>query len=217
MKRRNAILDAALQVLDDEPAETVTVDRLAQIAEVSPATVYNLIGGRDEVLRGVAARLIEHTGAEVQARAEAGYPRVDALWWSRLAIELHSALLGRRSGAYRRLLSYMGSIGSGAMLLKGTNGTTLDAADPHIITMRYAQKKGMIRKNLDPIVLGTLVANTLNGALIRWTYDGFVDDDLSPMCQLGLVSVAASACTPIYRTALEREMSALNRELTKRP
>jgi AcrR family transcriptional regulator len=217
LKRRNAILDAALLVLDDEPASSLTVDRVAMVAELSPATVYNLVGGRDDVLRAVVVRIIEHTGNEVQAHAAAGHGRVDALWMSRLAIDLSSAILVKRTVAFRRLVSHMGGLGAGSMVLQGSDGTEHDAPDVHVATMRHAQKKGMIRKSLDPVVLGTLVSNGFNGALLRWSSGGIDDRHLSPMGRLGLVSVAASACTPSHRTGLEREMAALSREIANAP
>jgi AcrR family transcriptional regulator len=217
LKRRHAILDAALVILDDEPVASLTVDRVALIAELAPATVYNLVGGRDEVLRAVAARIIEHTGDELRAHAEAGHPRVDALWTSRLAIDLGSALLVGRSAALRRLVAYLGGLGAGASLLQGSDGVQLDAADVHVAAMRHAQNKGMIRADLDPVVLGTLVANGYNGALLRWSYGGIEDARLAPLCRLGLVSVAASACTVTHRAAFEGQMAALNSEAAAEP
>ncbi len=211
-KRRSTILDAALTILDAEPAASVTVDRLAEIAELSPATIYNLIGGRDDVLRAVAVRIIEDTGATLYARVQAGQAPVDALAMSRLAIDFGSALLVERSAALRRLISYLGGLGPGALLMKRTDdGTQHDAADLHITTMRKAQKAGMIRRNLDPVALGTLVANAHNGALLRWSYGGIDDAHLAAFCRLGLVSVATSACTPAHRPAIEKEMLALSR------
>ena len=213
LKRRNAILDAALLILDDEAAASMTVDRVALIAELSPATVYNLVGGRDDVLRAVVVRIIEHIGAEVRAHAEAGHPRVDPLWMSRFAIDLSSALLVKRSAAFRRLVSHLGGLGAGAMVLQGSDETPHDAPDLHVATMRHAQKKGMIRKTLDPVVLGTLVSNGYNGALMRWSSNGINDAHLSPLARLGLVSVAASACTAPHRIGFEREMATLSREI----
>lgn len=51
----------------------------------------------------------QRTGHEVKARAEAGHPRVDPPWMSRLTIDLGSTLLVERSAALRRLISYLGS------------------------------------------------------------------------------------------------------------
>ena len=155
---------------------------------------------------------MEGTGTEMLARAGAGHQGVDALWMSRLAIDVGSELLVARSAALRRLISFLGSLGAGAMLLKGTDGNQLDIADVHVTTMRHAQKKGLIRRNLDPVVLGTLVASAYTGTLLRWSYGGIDDTHLGPMSRLGLVSIAASASTPSSRTGLEREMAALNRE-----
>jgi AcrR family transcriptional regulator len=214
LKRRNAILDAALQILDDEPAASVSVDRIALIAELAPATVYNLVGGRDDVLRAVVVRIIERIGAEVRTHAQSAQPRLDALWMSRLAIDRSSTLLAERSGAFRQLVSHMGGLDGGSMVLQGSDGTSHDAPDLHIVTMRHAQKKGLIRRNLDPIVLGILVSNGYNGALRRWSSGGIDDAHLVPLGHLGLISVAASACTPAHRPALEREMAALNRKIT---
>jgi AcrR family transcriptional regulator len=211
LKRRNAILDAALSILDDEPASSLMVDRVASIAELSPATVYNLVGGRDDIVRGVMVRIVEHSASEVRAHISADHPQVDALWMSRLRIELGSRMLVERSSAYRRLVAHLGGLGAGSMTLKGTDGKVLDAPNVHVETMRYAQKKGMIRKSLDPVVFGTLVANGYNGALLRWASGGIEDKHLAPLGHLGLVSIAASACTPTHRNALEREISNLSR------
>jgi AcrR family transcriptional regulator len=214
LKRRNAILDAALTVLDNEPASNLTVDSIATIAELSPATVYNLIGGRDEIVRAVMVRIIEHSATEMRAHSEAGHPHLDALWMSRLAIEHRSTLLVARSDAYRRLVAHLGGLGAGSMVLKGSDGKKLDAPNVHIDSMRHAQKKGMIRRTLDPVVFGTLVANGYNGTLLRWASGGVKDMHLLPVGRLGLVSIAAAACTSAHRSALEREMSTLNRSIT---
>ncbi len=213
LKRRNAILDAALLILDDEPATSLTVDRLALVAELSPATVYNLIGGRDDVVRAVMVRIVEHSATDVRARAAAGDPHIDALWMSRLAIEHRSTLLVERSAAYRRLVSHLGGLGAGSMVLKGTDGKQLDATNVHVESMMHAQKKGMIRKNLDPVVLSTIIANGFNGTLLRWSSGGIDDTHLQPLGIFGLVAVAAGACTPKHRIALEHEMAKLSREI----
>jgi AcrR family transcriptional regulator len=217
LKRRNSILDAALLILDDEPATSVSADRLGLIAELSPATIYNLVGGRDDVLRAVVVRIIEQIGAEVRAHAADGHPRVDALWMSRLAIDRSSTLLAERSGAFRRLVSHMGGLDGGSMVLPASDGTSHDAPDLHIATMHHAQKKGLIRRNLNPVVLGTLVSNSYNGALRRWASGGIHDSNLVPFGRLALVSVAASACTPSHRARLEREMAVLNRKVAAQP
>jgi AcrR family transcriptional regulator len=213
LKRRDSILDAALSILDDEPAASVAVDRVATLAELSPATVYNLVGGRDDIVRAIMVRIIEHTTAEARARFSPDNSDDDPLWMSRHRIAQGTKMLVQRPGAHRRLLVHLGGLGSGSMTLKGTDGTKMDAPNLHVETMRHAQKKGLIRKSLDSEVLGTLIANGYNGALLRWASGGIEDQHLAPLGCLGLVSIAASACTSSYRTNLEREMAALSRKI----
>ena len=46
-KRREAIVDSALALLRQHELHEVSIERVAAGAEVSPATVYNLVGGRE--------------------------------------------------------------------------------------------------------------------------------------------------------------------------
>jgi AcrR family transcriptional regulator len=216
LKRRDAILDAALSILDDEPAASLIVDRVASLAELSPATVYNLVGGRDDIVRAIMLRIIEQSTTEARERLSASHSDDDPLWMSRHRIAEGTKMLTQRPGAYRRLVVHLGGLGAGSMTLKGTDGTKMDAPNLHVETMRHAQKKGLIRKNLDPEVLGTLIANGYNGALLRWASGGIEDQHLAPLGCLGLVSIAASACTNSHRISLEREMAALTRKIAVR-
>jgi AcrR family transcriptional regulator len=214
LKRRNAILDAALSILDHEPAANLTADRVASLAELSPATIYNLVGGRDDIVRAIMVRIIEHSTTEARTQLSASRSSDDdPLWISRLRIAEGTKMLIHRPAAHRRLVVHLGGLGAGSMTLKGTDGTKMDAPNLHVETMRHAQKKGMIRRSLDPEVLGTLIANGYNGALLRWASGGIEDQHLAPLGRLGLVSIAASAGTPSHRARLEREMATLSREI----
>jgi AcrR family transcriptional regulator len=59
-KRRRAdrILASALDLLREGPDQNVSVERIAQRAHVSPMTVFNLVGNRDEMWRAVADRAL---------------------------------------------------------------------------------------------------------------------------------------------------------------
>jgi len=74
-RRTERILDAALALLREDPEQGLTVDRIAERAEVSPMTVYNLIGTREEMWRALADRALgnlavpETTSEEPELRA----------------------------------------------------------------------------------------------------------------------------------------------------
>jgi AcrR family transcriptional regulator len=58
-KRRAAILDATLELLATTRVDALSTERIAERAEVSPATVYNLVGTRQELLTALIDRVIE--------------------------------------------------------------------------------------------------------------------------------------------------------------
>lgn len=59
-KRRNAILDATLAALRKREFADVTVEEIAAAAEVSPHTVYNLVGTRDDLIVALLGRVSAH-------------------------------------------------------------------------------------------------------------------------------------------------------------
>src|SRR5256714_8663127 len=58
-RRTERILDAALELLREDPDQHLTVERIAERAEVAPMTVYNLVGTRDEMWRALADRALQ--------------------------------------------------------------------------------------------------------------------------------------------------------------
>lgn len=57
-KRRAAILDAAVTLMRDRDFSEVTVEQVAELAEVSTHTVYNLVGPRDELAYALMGRIV---------------------------------------------------------------------------------------------------------------------------------------------------------------
>src|SRR5271165_5207429 len=53
-QRRQRILDAARELLHEDPDQGLTVPRIAERADVSPATVFNLVGPRERIWAALA-------------------------------------------------------------------------------------------------------------------------------------------------------------------
>lgn len=51
-RRRMRILEATRELLRHGPDSVISAERIAERAEVAPATVYNLIGPRDKIWEG---------------------------------------------------------------------------------------------------------------------------------------------------------------------
>ena len=58
-KRRDAIIDSALALLRHHALAEVSIERIAAGAEVSPATVYNLVGSREQLLFACVDRVVD--------------------------------------------------------------------------------------------------------------------------------------------------------------
>ena len=214
-KRRDAILDAALELFDDNPSSAVTTDQIAARAEVSPATVYNLIGTREEVLRAITVRFIQRMTVVLAAEAAAGSSSREPMWLQRLLIERSLTALQEHSQAYRHVISYLGGLGTAARDLQSKDGPTPDPIAFHAASVALAQRAGAIRKNLDPNAIALQLADNLNGTLIRWSFGGLDDDQLVPLAMHGLVALLLAVSTDRERPRLEAELLKLNRRLKR--
>lgn len=63
---RDRVLDATLDELADVGGEAITLQAVAERADVALRTVYNYFGGRDELLAAAFERHAEDTGAEIE-------------------------------------------------------------------------------------------------------------------------------------------------------
>jgi AcrR family transcriptional regulator len=84
-RRKSLILAAARQLVTEEGYDQVCIRRLAARSGVTPPTIYNLIGGRDEVLRAALKEAFHAKAsfAAVRARTEDINPLLayaDTLW-----------------------------------------------------------------------------------------------------------------------------------------
>jgi AcrR family transcriptional regulator len=214
-KRRDAILDAALELFDVNPSSAVTTDQIAARAEVSPATVYNLIGRREEVLRAIAVRFIQRMTVVLATEAADGSSSREPMWLQRLLIERSLTALREHSQAYRHVISYLGGLGTSAQDLQSEDGPTPDPVEFHATSVALAQRAGAIRKNLDPTAIALQVADNLNGTLIRWSFGRLDDDLLVPLAMHGLVALLLAVSTDRERPRLEAELLKLNRQLKR--
>ncbi len=61
--KRETILEAAMSAFRDEGYESISMDRIAELAGASKRTVYNYFGSKEGLFRAVVARLFEDSMA----------------------------------------------------------------------------------------------------------------------------------------------------------
>jgi AcrR family transcriptional regulator len=154
-KRRRAerILGSALDLLREDPEQALTIERIAARAEVAPMTVYNLIGGRDQLFAALADRALRGvdfdaiTGSDPQERAR------------RIVAAVVRALRAD-AGVFRALLAGWGA--SGRMFEH-------DPTAALIACLRQAAEDGDIPAGVDLKVHGEVIAAGLVGAIHQWS------------------------------------------------
>jgi len=152
-KRRRVIriLDAVLMLIREAPDQVPTVDQVAARAEVSPMTVFNLVGNREELWSaavGHALRDLDYGRCfrlDPRERAEA-------------IVAETVRVLCADAAVFRGLLSTW-------------RGDALRAHDPTRLLIECfadARAAGTIRE-IDPQTYGEVVATGLLGAISQWT------------------------------------------------
>ena len=205
-KRRDAVLDAALDLLDGPDAAAATTERIAERAEVAVATVYNLVGTREQLLLALLDRVV----AEVVESLVAAGPTGDPLDTLRALTEHAVAVLTRRPQAYRRVVLQLSAMAGG-----GTLHTKLSPATAAAGELRRAQQAGLLRSDLDADALAAQVYLSFNGALLRWAAGALTDAGLRAAALHGLTVVLVAAGTASRRRASLAELRALGAELTR--
>jgi AcrR family transcriptional regulator len=153
-ERRERILEATRDLLREHPNETPTVERIAQLADLSPATVFNLIGPREQQWEALCQELLGELDACL-AFATVDDPREQARRIVGETVELFVA----DAAVFKHLVNSSGR--SGALLQE--NPVPRLRAE-----LRRAQAAGMLRADLHIEALVGHIATAAGGALRQW-------------------------------------------------
>jgi AcrR family transcriptional regulator len=190
--RRARILDATRELLRESPDAAITTERIAERAEVAPATVYNLIGPREKVWEALAASLVE----ELERRLAAGAAH-DALGRARQVVTVTVELFAEDPRVSRRMLREWEQ--SGLMLAPSPLDRLREA-------MEVAQSERLLRADADVGALATVVGSACVGAMHQWVAGAIDDERFHARALLALdVALAAAAADP-HRDRLLRRL-----------
>ena len=204
-KRRDAILDSTMALLTELPIAEVTIDRIAAHAELAPATVYNLLGSREEimtacmnrVLEGLVDRLLE---LDIDA---------DPIAAASAVVDYSSAAFLEQSVAFRKVIGEINTVSLGGRRL------SFDPGQLQIAAMKAAQKRGILRPDINPTAIGRQIYLSFTGALHAWAAGRLSDDGMRAAVWHGLWSAVAAGASAEHRARFLRELRKAGTTLAK--
>lgn len=181
-KRREAILDATVALFAERPSDQVTTEEIAAHAGVAPATVYNLIGTRDDVVRAVVARILTEL-----ADSLAELDPTDPISAAELVVDQTVQAFVADSTAFRQIVRL-------APKASGTGDDLVDPSEFQVVAMREAQQLGILRADIDAAGLARQIYVSYMGAMNLWSTGRLDDDGFAVAARHGLyVALAAGA------------------------
>ena len=178
-QRRLRILDATRELLRDSPESVISTERIAERAEVAPATVYNLIGPRDKIWEALAAGFMDELERRLAALG-AGDPR--EVVRSTVQLFVDDPVVSRRM---------VREWEESGLVLDRSPLTQLRQA------MAEARTQGLLRADIDTNALAAAVGTSCVGALHQWVAALIDDDRFLARALFALdVALAAAAADP---------------------
>jgi AcrR family transcriptional regulator len=193
-ERRNRILEAIRELLRECPGQTPTVERIAELADLSPATVFNLVGRRERQWAALCDTLLEELDARLAFAADED-PREQA---HRIVGETAELLIAD-AAVFRHLLNSWERSGP---LLQDNPVPRLRAA------LRRGQETGMLRPEVHVEALVGHIATAAGGALRHWAAGSISDSAFRRRVHFAVDVVFAAAASEAsaaeLRAPLER-------------
>lgn len=178
-QRRTRILEATRELLRDRPESVISTERIAERAQVAPATVYNLIGPRDKIWEALAAGFMDELERRLAVLGTVG-PREVVTSTVRLFVD--DPVVSRRMV---REWERSGLVFDRSPL------TQLRQA------MADVRTQGLLRADIDTDALAAVVATSCVGALHQWVAALIDDERFLARALLALdVALAAAAADP---------------------
>ena len=205
-RRRRRILDAAAELVEAEGLDGVTMRGLSEAARVSYATVYNLVGAKEDVLVAVLRAGLEDLGAQL---AEVDSP--DPLDRARAVVAGVVDHFVARPALYRALVQAVHDPATGARGLPIRRRTIAIYES----SIRDAMEQGSLRDDLDAHVLGVHVTLAVNGVIRRWAAAEIDAAGFRAEADYALRVALLGVATPSTRTKLLDELRACERMLTR--
>lgn len=197
-ERRDRIIESTRALLRERDAVKVIVVDIAALADVAPATVYNLVGSRDEVMRAVLEAAVSDVTDRVEPVDETRpVESVVTLLTTAAEVLLEDAI------AHRRAI--------GAMSDTADDGW-LETTMGELLEDRLAVVAAAFDGSIPLARLAELIHVAFRGALISWSYGHLSDDLLAPTSEQLALHILGTTARPDIAFEIKRRLIALTKE-----
>ncbi len=176
-------------LLRESPNETPTVERIAELADVSPASVFNLVGRRDEQWAVLCDALLGELDACLAFPADED-PREQA---RRIVGETAELFIGD-AAVFRHLVNTWGR--SGALLQE-------NPVPKLRVALGRGQAAGLLRADVHLDALVGHIATACGGALRHWAAGEITDSAFRKRVRFAVDVAFAAGASDAYATELQ--------------
>ncbi len=156
-RRRSEIVAAAAALWRKHGVDNVSLARVAEVAEVAPQTIHNLIGAHDALVFAVIDELLDRLDA-----ARAALPPMRGVDQAVALARISADMFIAEAPLYRQLV-----VGIPKAMFGGARFAH-DSAQLQVAAFRAAQAEGDVRPDISADVAGHAVFNAYLGALYVW-------------------------------------------------
>ena len=210
-KRREGILTAARKILIAEGYDGLTTRGLAEAAGVTVPTIYNLIGGKDEVLSELIADDVEQTWSQLVLP-----PVGPTLAAADCFIDLCVRSLDEREQSVRANIlasdRVVGAYTSGADPSLAGSAASSRSVEMATHTVQALQQGGALRGDLAALTLGEQIFICFRDPLRDWGYGLISLGEFRRRLSRGVYMVLCSDATESIRQELVARINQLESE-----
>ena len=201
-QRAERILDHARAMIAEEGFEALKIRELAARAELTVPTIYNLIGGKSEILARIIQALVERLH-QVQNQSDVG--DIEASFEQQ--ISRLADLFAEDEDFYRA--AFVAGDRSGLFEQRSNHGIFARSLQQPVEACQAAQAAGLLKGTISAEQLGRLVYDSYRLARQDWA-NGYYDlEGFRAQALTGIfVSLAADA-SPDFRQRLLERISSL--------
>ena len=162
---RARIYSAARELFRKQGFDATTVDEIAHVADVAPATLFNHFQSKQALLALMTGEVVDHLHAMTVESLGGGGTAIERL--SRFVERAARDIAENRDPARETLLEFIRLDGTPS----GPHPYLERLFEPFVALMSEGQREGAIRRDHGPTFLSRMVVGMLNSTVTSWLAD----------------------------------------------